>query len=313
MGKALADGYRDKVRVATKLPVWAVEKSDDFDRYLDEQRQRLQTNFIDFYLLHNLHEEAWAKMKRLKILNRAERAMSDGKIGRIGFSFHDRFDVFRKILDEYDSWSICQIQYNYLCEDVQAGTQGLEYAAARGIGVVVMEPLMGGVLADPPARMKAVWESAGGDRSPAEWALQWLWNKPEVSLVLSGMNAMPQVRENVTSAERSNVGSLSAPELARYEQANRIYAELNPVPCTKCRYCMPCPQGVDIPRNFELYNEGAVFQGNPVQLNRNIYKQMIATARAESCTQCRECEEKCPQSIPISEWMPKVHAELSGS
>ena len=311
VAKALQGGYREKVKVATKLPTWAANEPADFDRLLGEQLERLQTTHIDFYLLHNLQATLWPKVRDLGVLDWLDRAKADGRVGEVGFSFHDGFDLFREIVDAYDGWALCQIQHNFMNETVQAGTKGLKYAAERGLAVVVMEPLLGGTLAGPPDAIQAIWDAAPVRRSPAEWALQWLWSKPEVAVVLSGMSAMAQVVENVASAERSGVGLLTDDDLQRVARVRDAYEALHPVPCTRCGYCMPCPTGVDIPRNMQLYNDALVFQGNHLVLNRNLYRGMPEAARAGACVACGQCEEKCPQQIPISDWMPRIHKHFS--
>lgn len=310
LGKALEGGYRARVAVATKMPVWMVEKPADFDRFFGEQCERLGTDRIDFYLLHNLQAPSWPKVRDLGVLGWLEKMLACGRIGHAGFSFHDAFDVLKDIVDATDLWSFCQVQYNFVNEQVQAGTRGVEYAAARGLGVVVMEPLFGGTLARPPEAIRQVWDAAPGRPDPADVALRWLWNKPEVSVVLSGMSALDQVQRNVASACRGGVGALGPDEAALVARVRDAYRGLNPIPCTRCGYCLPCPQGVAIPENFGLYNDAQVHQGSTAGLNRNLYAALPATARAEACVACRECEPKCPQGIAISEWMPRVHAAL---
>jgi len=317
VGRALRDGYRQKVRLATKLPSWLVKAPGDFDRYLDEQLQRLQTETIDFYLLHGLGRERWHNLRDLGVLEWAERAMAAGRFRHLGFSFHDDYDAFREIVDAYDDWTLCQIQYNYMDEDYQAGVKGLRYAAGRGLAVVVMEPLRGGALAQniPPA-VQALWDSylppaaaggieGGSPRTPADWALQWVWNQPEVSLALSGMNTMWQVEENVASADRSGLGTLAPDELALIQRVKEVYRGLCPIPCTDCRYCQPCPNGVAISRIFALYNEATMYDG--VERSRMVYEQwMREDERADCCLQCGECEAACPQGIEIIEWLKKA-------
>jgi predicted aldo/keto reductase-like oxidoreductase len=308
LGRALQDGYREKVRLATKLPVRMVERTEDFDRFLNEQLGKLQTEQIDYYLFHGLRTPRWQQVQELGLLREAERALADGRIRYLGFSFHDTFELFQEILDSYDGWTVCQFQYNYMNEDYQAGTAGLKYAASKGLATVIMEPLLGGKLADPPAPVQALWENAPRQRSGVEWALQWLWSKPEVSVVLSGMSAMEHVVENVASAGRSGIGLLGAEELALVERVRQKYDELCPIPCTACGYCMPCPNGVDIPRVFATFNNGAMY--NAFDEARHRYGRMPEESRASACIQCRECEELCPQDILISEWMTVVHQVL---
>jgi uncharacterized protein len=303
VGRALRDGYREKVRLATKLPSWLIQAPGDFDRYLDEQLQRLETGAIDFYLLHGLGRERWHNLRDLGVLAWAERAMADGRFRHLGFSFHDDYAAFQEIMDAYDGWTFCQIQYNYMDESHQAGVKGLRYAAERGLAVVVMEPLRGGMLAQnvPPA-VQALWDSASVGATPADWALQWVWNQPEVSLALSGMNTMQQVEENLASAERSGPGTLTPDELALIDRVKDAYRELCPIPCTDCRYCQPCPNGVAISRVFAIYNEAVMY--NALDRSRMVYEQwMREDERADCCLACGECESACPQGIEIIEWL----------
>ena len=307
VGRVLQGGYREKVRLATKLPCWKINEPRDFDRYLDEQLERLRTDHIDFYLLHALRHETWRQVRDLGVLDWAEGAKADGRIRSLGFSFHDEYNVFEEIVDAYD-WAFCQIQYNYMDIDTQAGRKGLRYAASKGMAVVIMEPLLGGRLVEPPDQVQAIWRQADEQRSPADWALQWLWHQPEVSVVLSGMSAMDHVRENVASANVSGIDSLDEEELSLIDRVRSAYEALCPISCTQCKYCVPCPHGVDIPRNLKVYNEGVIYE-NP-EAARRLYAMMDEGARASACIACRECEEKCPQMIPISDWMVHVHEVL---
>jgi predicted aldo/keto reductase-like oxidoreductase len=306
VGRALKDGYREKVKLATKMPCWLINTPEDFDRYLDEQLKKLQTDHVDLYLLHALWSERWARMRNLGVLEWSERAIADGRIGHLGFSFHDSLPVFKEIVAAYD-WTMCQIQYNFMDENVQAGTGGLKHAAEKGIAVVIMEPLLGGSLANPPAEVRRIWDSAG--KQPVDMALRWLWNKPEVSVVLSGMSATEHVQQNLESADASGVDALTQGELDLIARVHDTYRGFASVPCTKCRYCMPCPNGVDIPRNFELYNEAVIYDS--LDLSKALYNwHMPEGQRASACVACGECEEKCPQHIQISQWMPRVHETL---
>jgi len=312
VGQALQDGYREKVRIATKLPSWLVESPEDCDRYLGEQLERLQVDRIDFYLLHGLKSEQWPRLRDLGVLRWAERAMANGHIGHLGFSFHDNFEVFKEIIDGYDNWTFCQIQYNYMDVDYQAGTRGLKYAADKGLAVVVMEPLRGGSLCkEPPEGIAKLWADTQQKRGLLEWALLWVWNHPEVSVALSGMTAMEHVIENVTIANKFPFGSLTADELELIDRVREAYRGLRPIPCTSCRYCMPCPNGVEIPRIFEIYND-AVAYNNP-RTGRLLYRGrtgLKAEQRADQCIECGECIEACPQDILIPEWLQKTHALL---
>jgi predicted aldo/keto reductase-like oxidoreductase len=309
VGEALRDGYRDRVRLVTKSPVWLLRRAEDFDTYLDEQLKRLGAARLDFYLLHALNTERWRSILELGVLGRAEAAVKDGRIGGLGFSFHDKLDVFKAIVDGYDGWALCQVQYNYMDTANQAGTEGVRHAASKGLPVVVMEPLLGGRLARPPRAVREVFDGFESERSPADWALQWLWNQPEVAVVLSGMGRMSELEQNLRSAERSSVRSMPAAELRLIERVRETYRKASPIPCTKCGYCLPCPNGVNIPRNFELYNDG--FIHDDPGAGRMLYGRFLTEAeRASACVQCGACEKLCPQGIPVGEWMPKVHSVL---
>lgn len=309
IGKALQDGYREKVLLTTKMPIWLVKKSSDFDRFLHEQLRRLKTDYLDIYLLHNLKKEAYQQLLNLGIFSWTEKRIGQGLFRYFGFSCHEPFSVFKDFIDSYDQWSVAQIQYNYMNEDVQAGTKGLKYAAEKGIAVVIMEPLLGGSLANPHPEILSLLNQTNPQRSPVDWALQWLWNKPEVSTVLSGMSSFEQVQQNIDSANHSGINSFRPEDLDTITRAQSKYSSMNPIPCTKCGYCMPCPNQVDIPRNFELFNTAMVF--NQVNLNRNIYQNIFPEEmHASSCKQCGICEEKCPQNISIREWLIKVENAL---
>jgi len=310
VGKALGDGYRKHARIATKLPTWYIKSAEDFDRYLGEQLGRLQTEHIDFYLFHGLTRALWRDViLKHDLLRKAELAIEDGRISHLGFSFHDEYGAFAEILNGYDRWTFCQIQYNYMDIENQAGRKGLALAAGKGLAVVIMEPLLGGGLANPPQEIRDLFNSVKPKRSPAEWGLQWLWDQPEVSVVLSGMGTMEQVQENLASADRSEPHQLTSPDLQVIEEARRSYSNRTAVPCTNCNYCMPCPNGVDIPSNLEMYNHAHRY--DDVQAPRIRYRQYTdAQQRAEACVACHNCEPLCPQKITISEWMPKISALL---
>ncbi|HEX9909019.1 MAG TPA: aldo/keto reductase [Thermoplasmata archaeon] len=308
--EALRGEYREKVRVATKSPVWLVEKPSDFDKYLNRQMKRLGTKRIDFYLFHGLNKETWKNtVLKHKLLKRAEAARKDGRIAHLGFSFHDKYDAFKEIVDGHDGWDFCQIQYNYMDILNQAGTKGLKYAARNGLGVVIMEPLLGGRLANPPRSIREIIRRNGVRRAPADLALQWIWNQPEVSLILSGMSTMGQVRQNIRSASSSGIDTVGDRELRLVDLLRSEYQNKTPISCTKCGYCMPCPNGVDIPENFELYNDG--FIHDDVGTSRMLYSRFFSKKRrASACKQCGKCEKRCPQGLPISQLMPRVHSVL---
>jgi predicted aldo/keto reductase-like oxidoreductase len=309
LGRALRDGYRDKVRVADKSPVWMIQRGEDFDKFLAEQMARLGVEHIDYYLLHALSDTRWKAVLEAGVLERAEAAIRDGRIGALGFSYHDGAEPFPKIVDGYDRWALAQIQYNYMDTENQAGKAGLLHAASRGLVVVVMEPLLGGRLAVPPAAVRDLIEADPAHRTPSELALQWVWDQPEVSVVLSGMNAMSQLDENLASAERSRVGSFGSGDFSLIECVRAAFRARAAIPCTNCGYCLPCPAGVNIPRNFELYNNGVIYD-NTAMVRISYQRFLPENEQAHLCTQCRTCEEKCPQKIEISSWMPRVHDAL---
>jgi uncharacterized protein len=313
LGRALADGYRERVRLATKLPPWRVKARPDMDRLLAEQLKLLRTERIDYYLLHGLNRANWEKLRDQNVLDFLANAKRDGRIANAGFSFHGDREVFKEIVDASD-WEFCQIQYNYLDENVQAGTEGLRYAAARGLGVIVMEPLRGGNLSRkaPPA-VQAIFDQAPIKRSPAEWGLRWVWNHPEVTVVLSGMNEEEHIDENLRVAGEARPDSLTAAELAIIEQVTRTYQELLKVACTGCRYCMPCPNGVEIPSCFDAYNNLGLF--NDKIGSQILYYLRAGTSSREGgyasrCEECGECEQACPQHLPIPELLKEVAREM---
>lgn len=312
VGRALQDGYRQRMKLATKLPVRLVESAQDFDRLFNEQLERLGTEKIDFYLMHGLNSQSWANVRDLGVLGWAEGKISHGQIDYLGFSFHDDYKAFKGIVDDYDNWTLCQIQYNYMDVTYQAGTRGLKYAAAKGLAVVVMEPLRGGRLAkNPPEQVAKVWASAAQKRTPAEWGLLWVWNHPEVALALSGMSLMEQVVENVAVAGRSGPGTFATNELTLINRIRKAYRGLNPISCTSCGYCMPCSSGVEIPGIFQMYNDAMMW--NDPRNGRFRYRGpggLKEEQRADQCTECEECLDACPQDIAIPEWLQKAHALL---
>ena len=318
-GDAGVAELRRRVKVATKLPQWKVEKRDDCRRFFEEQLERLRLDSVDFYLLHSLGDESLARVREHDMLGWAREELAAGRIGHLGFSFHGGLEAFRKVVDETELWDFCQIQYNFMDEDYQAGTAGLEYAAGKGMGVIVMEPLRGGQLARrPPEAVAALWAAADerreaqglAPRTPVEWALDWVWDHEQVSFLLSGMSDLAQLEENLAYADRSGVGLLTAEEREVFGRVRDAYLALSPIPCTDCRYCLPCPSGVAIPDVFEIYNN-AVMYGTGPEGARFAYGWLEESERAELCTECRACEELCPQQIAIVEWLERVQQYLA--
>jgi predicted aldo/keto reductase-like oxidoreductase len=315
LARALADGYREKVRIATKLPPWLVQSPDDMNQILSSQLSTLHTDHIDFYLLHSLTKASWEKMKGLGALFFLDTAKKDGRIQNAGFSFHGDPATFREIIDSYD-WDFCQIQYNYLDEHNQAGTEGLLYAAGKKIAVMVMEPIRGGNLAgNIPDEVKKIWEESPVRRSPAEWALRWVWNHPEVTVVLSGMNEELHLEENLRVAGEALPDSLSRQEMAIVARVRDTYQRLMKVNCTGCGYCMPCPAGVDIPGCFSLYNAHFLFPHDRSARFHYMGRHgglLANVSYAGLCRQCGKCVKNCPQHIPVPDRLREVSREMDG-
>jgi predicted aldo/keto reductase-like oxidoreductase len=312
VAKVLENSYREQVKVATKMPSWEIETRDDLDNYLEKQLERLKVETIDFYLLHALNQDHWQNYKDIGLdylLEWIDKVKREGKIERIGFSFHDDYDLFEKLIDSYD-WDFCQIQYNYIDTEFQAGKQGLRYADANDVPVIVMEPLRGGSLAgELPAEIESVFDRSKIKRSNADWALQWLWNQPEVTVVLSGMSTLKQVEENLSSADNSGIGQLTATEEKIVEEVASKYQELEPVNCTGCGYCIPCPVGVKIPDIFALYNEGTIFDSQEEKQGQ--YDDFGDSERASACVECGQCEEICPQNLSIIDLLTAAEQYLT--
>ncbi|MBV7276823.1 aldo/keto reductase [Clostridium sp. PL3] len=307
VAKALKDGYREKVKIATKLPSWLIKKREDMDRFLDEQLNRLETDHIDFYLVHSLEKNTWKNLKSLGINEFLDKAIKEGKIKHAGFSFHDDIDTFKDIVDFYD-WSFCQIQYNYLDENYQAGKEGLQYAASKGLGIAIMEPIKGGTLANKvPKDVLVAWDKAPIKRTPAQWALRWVMNHPEVSVVLSGMNDLDQVEDNINTASECTANSLTGEELDLVDFAKKTFKAKMKINCTSCRYCMPCPAGVDIPKNFALYNNAFLMDNLPA-IKATYDFRIAQSEKPSNCVQCGKCEKHCPQSIAIREELKNLRA-----
>jgi predicted aldo/keto reductase-like oxidoreductase len=306
VGLALKDGYRERVLLATKLPVWKVEKYEDMMALLDEQLAKLQTDHIDFYLLHSLHGERFdEKILKFNTIEKMKAAKAAGKIRYMGFSFHDNLDSFKRIVDAAD-WDFCQIQLNYVDVDYQAGIEGLEYAASKGLAVVIMEPLRGGSLVNVPAPVKAIFDKMG--KTPVQAALDFLWDRPEVSLLLSGMGYQEQVEENMAYADASAVGKLSDEERAMMLQAKEERRKFFNIPCTACNYCNICPQQIAIPAIFKAMNRYGMGEESS---GKKDYKAIAEKGNVgDQCIGCKACEGICPQHIEISDWMPKIHKIL---
>jgi uncharacterized protein len=254
VGKALRGGYREKVKLATKLPIWLVKEKEDPEKFLNEQLKKLAVETVDFYLIHSLNKNLWEKAADFQILDFLDKALKDGRIQHVGFSFHDELSLFKEIVDAYP-WAFCQIHLNHVDRHYQAGLPGLKYAAEKGLAVIAMEPLRGGKLASPvPEDIMAIWDRAKSKRTPVDWALRWLWSQEGVSTVLSGMSTMEQVQENIALASQPPL-PLTPEERAIYDDVKKSYEEKSKVNCTGCGYCQPCDSGVMIPDILSLYND----------------------------------------------------------
>ncbi len=306
------NGIRDKVNIATKLPQYLIRNAKAIDKYFSEELTRLRTDHVDYYLMHHLTDvEMWEKLKSVGIIEWIKEQKKSGKIRNIGFSYHGNTDNFITILNDYD-WDFCQVQYNYLDEVTQAGVSGVKAAAAKGIPVVIMEPLRGGKLVNMlPDKARKLFREDSHGWSPAEWAFRWLYNQPEVTVVLSGMNSIEMVQENVKTASEMKVGSLTEQDFAFIEEVKKAIKEKEKVGCTGCRYCMPCPKGVDIPGTFACYN--TMYTENK-SAGRFQFAQTVGLTKepafASQCVQCGKCEQHCPQSIPIREKLKEADKAL---
>ena len=298
---------RDRVFVATKLPAMMVKTTDNIDKFFQTSLERLGMDYIDYYLVHSLSNfAAWERIKKLGVVEYLEKAKADGKIGHIGFSWHGNLHDFRKVIDDYN-WEFCQIQYNYLDENFQAGTEGMKYAASKGIGIIVMEPLRGGTLAGklPAEAMKLLKthkDQYQEKHTPAYWGFRWVWNHPEVTCVLSGMNDISQITENISTSLFSLPDSLTENDIDMINQVKDIIKQSIRVNCTGCAYCMPCPYGVDIPFCLAALNENAIFGKFTSKVMYNFNLRPLKdkpSGKASACKKCGVCETKCPQHLPI--------------
>lgn len=306
LGRALKKYDRKSFYLATKLPVWLVNEKADALRLFQEQLERLQTDYFDFYLLHAMNRDRYRQMKELGVVEAMEELQKQGKIKYLGFSFHDGYEAFEEILTDRD-WDFCQIQYNYMDTEEQAGDRGYALCEKLNVPLIIMEPVKGGSLASFSEDIRAKFLAVRPDKSVASWALRFVGSKPQVKVILSGMSNEEQVRDNLATFK--NFEPLSELEAATVsEVVKEVKSRIN-IGCTRCRYCMPCPSGVNIPRNFAIWNNYGMYQ-NAGEARWNYFENMKAEERADQCVECGACEKACPQHLPIREKLKQVVADM---
>jgi predicted aldo/keto reductase-like oxidoreductase len=303
-GKALKDGYRERATIATKLPFAMAKEEAELQKFLDESLRRLDVDYIDFYLVHGIDDGSYQKAKELKVFDFMKQAKASGKVKKVGFSYHGNTpEFFKQLIDEND-WDFVQIQLNYMDSGIQAGIEGLKYAGEKGIPVVIMEPLKGGKITDKvPPTVQSLWDKSEIKRTPADWAFRWVADFPEVTTILSGMSTMEQVVENVEILDKAEPNSLTAEDKSIISEVAAKYGELIAYGCTACRYCMPCPVGLDIPGLISWRNDATRFDAadkTAGALNSFIFPKPTA------CISCKKCEEACPQHLVVSDIMKEM-------
>jgi len=309
ISEVIKDGYREKVFIADKLPSWMINSRADMDRYLQEQIDRLQTEKIDFYLLHSIKEDYWKKLESLGVLEFLDDAVSQGKIDYTGFSFHGELELFFDVIDSYN-WDMCQVQYNLVDQNYQAGREGIRYASNNNVGVVIMEPLRGGTLVrNVPPEIQEIWDESPVKRDPVSWALKYLWDHEEIDVVLSGMNSCNDLKQNLDIASEGYPNTLMPEEKEIIREVQFEYKQRKEVDCTQCGYCVPCPSGVDIPANLLQLNNAYMFQ-DIENAQMNYYMGIKEEERAANCTECGECEKICPQMVPIQKALKDVRKKF---
>ena len=310
VGKALRDGYREKVLLADKMPIWLAKDEEHMKEMFQTQLERLDTDYIDMYLVHSVNKPNWKRIKKLNLMPFLEEMKAAGKIKHIGFSFHDSYELFEEVLDSYP-WEFCQIQLNYMDKDIQAGVKGLKLAAEKGLSVIIMEPLKGGKLTTGiPPTVQELWDNAPVKRTPAEWGFKWLANMPEVTLILSGMSSREQLQQNIATVSAADLNVLSDEERELIDKVSDEYNRLIKYSCTGCEYCLPCPQKLKIPDLIDTLNEWNIYGQNPA--TKMEYIEWVPEGRhASDCISCKACEKKCPQGLPIAQIM-KDTAEIFG-
>jgi predicted aldo/keto reductase-like oxidoreductase len=315
LGRVLSKGYRDRVFIADKMPPYLVHSQKDMDKILDSMLSRLQTDRIDFFLVHALNDfNGWTRFRDLGFNDFLQKAKAAGKIKHVGFSWHGNKDEFKRVVDDFD-WGFCQIQYNYLDENYQAGRDGLNHAAKKGLGIVIMEPLRGGLLVGRlPEKVSAIMKNAPIQRTPAAWAFDWLYDQPEIHVVLSGMNDEKHIEENLKIVSTALPGMFTERDKKIAAEIKKCFRDLLKVDCTGCGYCMPCPFGVDIPGVFSYYNSMSLFKNKSPRFHYTMFMAGLSGGKpsnATLCTKCGKCEKRCPQHIPIPAKLAESHKALN--
>jgi uncharacterized protein len=308
LNTALKDGYREKVKITVTVPSGMIQQASDFNKNLEKQLLWLGDGEVDYCLLGGLNRYSWPRLRETDIIPSIEKAMSSGEVGKFGFSFHDYFQALRIIITEYDNWSLCSFQYSYMDADHHPGYGGIKFASDKGIAVMTTNPhLSGRLTAEIPGHVKEVWESAGKGYSRSEWALKWVWNHLEIASVVSNIHSMKQLRENILLANTAESGKLNISEQIFISNVRDAYRKLKQIPCTACRACMPCPQGINAPRIFEIYNDALMF--NDFNTAQRIYRE--EDHRIEDCTKCGLCAKACGKQIPVPEWLETAGKKLA--
>jgi predicted aldo/keto reductase-like oxidoreductase len=308
VGRALQDGYREKIKIAAGLPAPLIKSGRDVERFLDKQLKLLRTDRLDFFLIAALDRQTWPALPAADIFRRVEAAISAGRLSHLGFAFHDDFQTLRTIMDACDKWALAQFQYSFMDIDHHPGTGGIKYAGAKGLAVVITSPLKGGRLTRKiPETAAVIWGGNDLKRTPVEWSLRWAWNLPEVSTVVVDMSTIGQVKENVALAERVEPDSLTVPEELLVNRVRDAYLVLKPIPCTACRGCMPCPNDIDVPRIFELFNDAIMYRDN--EIPRSIYRD--EEHRIQDCDECGGCEKACGRHIAIIDQLKQARRLLA--
>jgi predicted aldo/keto reductase-like oxidoreductase len=305
IAKALADDYRDKVKIAAAIPATNINASADYERELEDLLKLIN---VDFLVLGGLNRFTWEKAARLKTIQQIEKAIVGKKIGHAGFSFHDEYQFLREIIAAYDNWAFGQFQYSFMDIDHHPGVTGLSYAVDKGLAVVATKPLKGGRLTkNIPDKVVKIWAEAEPKRSPAEWGLRWVWNHGEVATAVCDMSSLEEVVENIALASGAEAEAFSVMEELVVSRVRDAYRALKPIPCTACRGCMPCPQDVDAPRIFEIYNDAVMY--NDVTTAQEIYR--LEKHNLDNCNECKICEDRCGMKIPLVEWLKKSRELLA--